>query len=179
MTVRPIRLFGDPVLRTRAGEVVDFDGKLRTLVRELWDTMEKRGGAGLAAPQLGVGARAFTYHCDGQAGHLINPSLWLADERTQDGMEGCLSIPELDRKCRRYRNVVARGWNMHGEPVEVSGSDLLARCLQHETDHLNGVLFLDRLDERSRETALSEIRAASWFGGTEPVIEQDPHSLFR
>ncbi|WP_347567521.1 peptide deformylase [Actinopolyspora sp. BKK1] len=179
MTASSIELLGDPVLRTRADEIVDFDGELRTLVRDLWDTMEKRGGAGLAAPQLGVGVRVFTYHCDGHAGHLVNPSLWLVDEQTQEGLEGCLSIPELDWECRRYRNVMARGWNMHGEPVEVSGSELLARCLQHETDHLNGVLFLDRLDERTREAALREIRAASWFDGTEPVVKQDPHSSFR
>lgn len=178
MTVQPIRLFGDPVLRGRAGEVVDFDKQLRVLVGDLWDTMEEQGGAGIAAPQLGVGLRVFTYHCDGYAGHLVNPSFTVVGDEVQDGPEGCLSIPGLSWDCRRYRDVVARGWSMHGEPVEVAGSQLLARCVQHEIDHLDGVLFVDRLDESTRQTALREIREAEWFTGTEPVIKENPHPLF-
>ncbi len=178
MTVQPVRLFGDPVLRTPAEEVVDFDKELRTLVKDLWDTMEDQGGAGLAAPQLGVGLRVFTYHCDGFAGHLINPSFDVVGAEEQFGLEGCLSIPGMSWDCLRYRQVVARGWNMHGDPVEVEGSDLLARCIQHETDHLDGVLFVDRLDAATREQALREIRQAEWFDGTEPVVKQDPHLLF-
>ncbi|SDK15866.1 Polypeptide deformylase [Actinopolyspora mzabensis] len=149
MSVRPIRLLGDPVLRGGSAEVGDFDSGLRALVRDLWDTMESHGGAGLAAPQLGEPVRVFAYHCAGHAGHLVNPSLRPLDEQPYEGPEGCLSVPEVDRLCPRYRTVLVRGWNMHGEPVEVVGSDLLARCLQHETDHLDGVVFLDRLDERS------------------------------
>ncbi|SDC68027.1 peptide deformylase [Actinokineospora iranica] len=178
MTVQQIRLFGDPVLRTPAAEVTDFDQELRNLVRDLWDTMETQGGAGLAAPQLGVGLRVFTYHCDGAAGHLINPVWTALDEEIQDGQEGCLSIPGMYWDCRRHRNVVARGWNMHGEPVEIQGSDLLARCIQHETDHLDGVLFLDRLDDETRKQAMREIRRAPWFTGAAPTIKQSPHPLF-
>lgn len=178
MTVQPIRLFGDPVLRTRAEEVVDFDAELRALVHDLWETMRDQGGAGLAAPQLGVGARVFTYHCDGHAGHLVNPTLHVVDEQLQHGPEGCLSIPGMSWDCLRYLNVAARGWNMHGEPVEVAGTELLARCLQHEIDHLDGVLFLDRLDEDTRVAALREIRDADWYDGADPVIKQNPHSLF-
>ncbi|QUH01646.1 peptide deformylase [Saccharopolyspora erythraea] len=178
MTVQPIRLFGDPVLRTRAEEVVDFDKELRTLVQDLWDTMENQGGAGIAAPQLGVGLRVFTYHCDGSAGHLVNPAFTAVDDELQFGPEGCLSIPGMTWDCRRYRNVVARGWNMHGEPVEIEGSDLLARCVQHETDHLDGVLFVDRLDEQTRKAAMREIRQADWFEGNAPVIKESPHPLF-
>ncbi|CAM01418.1 peptide deformylase [Saccharopolyspora erythraea NRRL 2338] len=178
MTVQPIRLFGDPVLRTRAEEVVDFDKELRNLVQDLWDTMEDQGGAGIAAPQLGVGLRVFTYHCDGFAGHLVNPTFTAVDEELQFGPEGCLSIPGMSWDCERYRNVVARGWNMHGEPVEIEGTDLLARCIQHETDHLDGVLFVDRLDEQTRKAAMREIRGAEWFDGNAPVIKESPHPLF-
>ncbi|MCK2245480.1 MULTISPECIES: peptide deformylase [unclassified Crossiella] len=180
MTVQPIRLFGDPVLRTPATEVVDFDAELRHLVKDLWDTMEGQGGAGLAAPQIGVGLRVFTYHCDGFAGHLINPSFDVVGEEEQDGPEGCLSIPGLRWDCRRHLHVVAKGWNMHGEPVEVEGSNLLARCIQHESDHLDGVLFVDRLDAQTRKLALKQIREADWFGqeNSAPVIKQSPHPLF-
>ena len=178
MTVQPIRLFGDPVLRTQATEVVDFDKELATLVKDLWDTMEDQGGAGLAAPQLGVGLRVFTYNCDGFAGHLVNPTWTAVGDDEQDGEEGCLSIPGLYWDCVRARNVVARGWNMHGEPVQIEGTDLLARCIQHETDHLDGVLFVDRLDAATRKAAMKQIRAAEWFDGGMPTIKQSPHSLF-
>jgi peptide deformylase len=178
VTVQPIRLFGDPVLRTPAAEVVDFDRELHTLVQDLWDTMESQGGAGLAAPQLGVGLRVFTYHCDGTAGHLVNPTWTALDEEHQDGEEGCLSIPGMYFDCRRHRNVVARGWNMHGEPVEIQGSDMLARCIQHETDHLDGVLFLDRLTAETRKAAMKAIRASDWFEGAVPTIKESPHPLF-
>jgi peptide deformylase len=178
VTIQPIRLFGDPVLRTRADEVVDFDKELRVLVQDLWDTMESEGGAGIAAPQLGVSLRVFTYHCDGFAGHLVNPTWTAVGEECQDGEEGCLSIPGMRWDTRRMQHVVATGWNMHGEPVEIEGTDLLARCIQHETDHLDGVLFLDRLDPETRKQAMKEIRQAEWFTGTMPTIKQDPHALF-
>jgi len=178
VTVQPIRLFGDPVLRTAAAEVTDFDAELRTLVKDLWDTMTDAGGAGLAAPQLGVGLRVFTYHVDGFAGHLINPTWTVVGDEFQEGPEGCLSIPEMHWDCRRHLNVVAKGWNMHGEPVEVEGTNTLARCIQHETDHLDGVLFLDRLDAETRKQAMREIRQAEWFDGGVPVLKQSPHPLF-
>lgn len=178
MTVQPIRLYGDPVLRTPAAEVVDFDKELRTLVRDLWDTMDKNGGAGLAAPQLGVGLRVFTYHCDGSAGYLVNPGFEVVGEEVRFDREGCLSVPGLSWDCGRYDHVVARGWNVHGEPVEVEGTQLLARCVQHEVDHLDGVLFVDRLDEGTRERALREIERAEWFEGHYPQIKQDPHTAF-
>ncbi len=178
MTVQPIRLFGDPVLRTAAAEVTDFDAELRTLVKDLWDTMSEAGGAGLAAPQLGVGLRVFTYHVDGFAGHLINPTWTVVGEEFQEGPEGCLSIPDMHWDCRRHLDVVAKGWNMHGEPVVVEGTNTLARCIQHETDHLDGVLFLDRLDAETRKQAMREIRLAEWFDGGVPVLKQSPHPLF-
>lgn len=177
MSVQPVRLFGDPVLRTRAAEVVDFDKELRALVTDLWDTMQEKGGAGLAAPQLGVGLRVFTYHCDGFAGHLINPTFEVVGDEQQEGPEGCLSIPGMRWECRRHLHVVARGWNLHGEPVLVEGTDILARCVQHETDHLDGVLFVDRLDPATRAAALDQIRAAEWFDGSDPVIKGNPAGL--
>ena len=178
MSVQPVRLFGDPVLRTPAAPVTDFDAELRRLVADLTDTMHELGGAGLAAPQLGVGLRVFTYDCDGFEGHLVNPTFEVVGDEEQDGPEGCLSIPGLSWDCRRHLHVVARGWSVHGEPVEIEGSELLARCVQHETDHLDGVLFVDRLDPATRKRAMAEIREAEWFGQAAPVVTESPHPLF-
>lgn len=175
MTVQPIRLFGDPVLRTPAVEVTDFDKELRRLVADLTDTMTTLGGVGLAAPQIGVGLRVFTYRCDGFEGHLVNPTFDLVGEQTQVGEEGCLSIPNLTWDCLRHHAVVARGWDMFGEPVVIEGTDLLARCIQHETDHLDGVLFVDRLDAETRKRALREIRESPWFGQVQ--VKVSPHPL--
>lgn len=177
MSVVPVRLFGDPVLRTRADEVVDFDAELRTLVKDLTDTMTEHGGAGIAAPQLGVGLRVFTYDCDGFAGHLVNPTFEVVGEEDQYGPEGCLSIPGLRFDCRRALQVVAHGMNMYGDPVEIEGSGLLARAVQHEVDHLDGVLFVDRLDAEARKAAMREIRSAPWFGEHEPTVKLNPLGL--
>ncbi|HEY2724009.1 MAG TPA: peptide deformylase [Pseudonocardiaceae bacterium] len=177
MPVQPIRLFGDPVLRARADEVVDFDKELRNLVRDLWDTMTEEGGAGLAAPQLGVSLRVFTYNTEGFIGHLVNPTWEAEGDERQEGPEGCLSIPGLSWECERHLHVVARGLNQHGEPVEVHGTQNLARAIQHETDHLDGVLFVDRLDPETRKEAMREIRQARWFGVQEPVVKVSPHPL--
>ena len=177
MAVQPIRLFGDPVLRTAAIEVVDFDRELRTLVSDLTDTMLEAPGAGLAAPQIGVGVRVFTWHVDGQVGHLVNPRLILSEDR-QLGAEGCLSIPGLAFDCERAMSVVAHGFDMHGEPVLVEGSEMLARAIQHETDHLDGVLFVDRLDAATRKSAMRAIREAEWFGLEPPAVKLSPHAMF-
>ena len=177
MAVRPVRLFGDPVLRARAAEVVDFDKELRNLVRDLLETMTEEGAAGLAAPQLGISLRVFTYHDEDVTGHLVNPVVDMVDQDMQDGPEGCLSIPGLSWDCRRHLRVVARGYNQHGEPIEVHGTERLARAIQHETDHLDGVLFIDRLDPETRKQAMREIRQARWFGAPEPVVKLSPHPL--
>jgi peptide deformylase len=175
--VQPIRLFGDPVLRTKATPVVDFDKELRNLVQDLTDTMQEAPGAGLAAPQIGVGLRVFTWWVDGELGHLVNPQLELSAEE-QLGEEGCLSIPGLTFDCRRAARVVARGQNMYGEPVFIEGSDLLARCIQHETDHLDGILFVDRLDRETRRAAMKAIREAEWNGAPAPTVKVSPHDTF-
>ncbi|AYY15399.1 peptide deformylase [Actinobacteria bacterium YIM 96077] len=177
MAVRPIRLFGDPVLRTRAEPVVEFDKELRGLVRDLTDTMLDAGGAGLAAPQLGVSLRVFTYDVEGVVGHLINPELQLSGEE-QFGPEGCLSIPGLEYDCRRALRVVAKGFNEHGDPVTIEGSELLARAIQHETDHLDGILFIDRLDREARKAAMKAIREAEWAGEEPPEVKVSPHRTF-
>lgn len=177
MTVQPIRLFGDPVLRTPAEPVVDFDAELRKLVADLIDTMREQGGAGLAAPQLGVGLRVFAFDVDDVVGHLVNPVLRFPDEEEQDGPEGCLSIPGIYFDTKRRMNVVAKGFNEYGDPVQIVGTGLMARCLQHETDHLDGVLFLDRLDPEARKAAMKAIREADWYDeAAPPVVKISPHS---
>ncbi len=177
MSIKPIRLFGDPVLRTPAQPVVDFDKELRGLVKDLTDTMLDAPGAGLAAPQLGVGLRVFTYHVDDELGHLINPDLDLSSEQ-QDGEEGCLSFPGIVFDTPRALRVVAKGVNQHGEPVTIEGSELLARAIQHETDHLDGILFIDRMDREQRKLALKAIREAEWAGQPAPTVRTSPHPTF-
>jgi peptide deformylase len=181
--VQSVRLFGDPVLRTPAEPVTTFDAELRKLVADLTDTMHAEGGAGIAAPQLGVGLRVFTYDVGGFAGHLVNPTFEQVGDEEQDGPEGCLSIPGMSWDCRRHLHVVAHGVDMYGEPVTVEGTEKLARCIQHEVDHLDGVLFVDRLDAETRKRAMAEIRAAEWFGadlaaGRMPQVKVSPHPLF-
>ena len=157
-----------------ATEVVTFDKELRGLVKDLTDTMRDAPGVGLAAPQLGVSLRVFTYWVDDELGHLVNPVLDLSDEQ-QDGEEGCLSVPDLTFECKRARSLVAKGMNMHGEPVTLEGSDLLARCVQHETDHLDGIVFIDRLDAQTRKEAMKAIRESDWFGADPVQIKISPH----
>lgn len=182
MAIQPIRFFGDPVLTTPSSEVLDFDKELRVLVQDLTDTMIDAPGAGLAAPQIGVPLRVFVWHVDDIFGHLVNPVLSLSDD-LQEGEEGCLSFPELAYETPRSMRAVARGWNMYGEPITVEGTELLARALQHETDHLNGVLFIDRLPPELRKQAMKDIRQAEWFlqsqeSGSTPEIKVSPHSTF-
>ena len=176
MTVQPIRLFGDPVLRTKADAVVDFDKELRKLVKDLTQTLLDEGGAGLAAPQIGVGLRVFAFDVDDTVGHLVNPQLHFPDEEEQEGPEGCLSIPGIYIDTKRRMNVVATGFNEYGEPVRLVGTGLMARCCQHETDHLDGILFLDRLDAQARKAAMKEIRQAPWYdAGNPPTVKISPH----
>ena len=157
MTVRPIRLVGDPVLRTPADPVTDFDEELRRLVADLEDTVREPGRAGVAAPQIGVSLRVFAYHVEGVVGHLVNPVL-SAFAGTQDDEEGCLSVPGLAFPTPRALSVVAGGRDRDGAPVRITGAGFLARVLQHETDHLDGRLYLDRLTGDVRRQALRELR---------------------
>ena len=175
MAIRPVRLFGDPVLRTAADPVTDFDKQLRVLVKDLQETLDDAQGAGLAAPQIGVGLRVFAYHVDGQRGYLVNPGLSFPDEEEQEGEEGCLSFPGVYFDVKRRLNTIARGYTDRGDPVQVVGSRMTARCLQHETDHLDGVLFIDRMDSDTRRQAMKAIRAANWDG----PVKVSPHPITR
>lgn len=180
VTAQNIRLFGDPVLRTPADPVTVFDKELRQLVTDLEETMLAAPGAGLAAPQIGIGLRVFTYHVsEDEQGHLINPVLHFPTDDEQEGPEGCLSIPGLMFDCRRREHVVAHGQNQWGDPVTVEGTARLSRAIQHETDHLDGVLFVDRLDAATRKAALRAIREAEWIDDgvrvVVPVVKFSPH----
>ncbi|WP_406674632.1 peptide deformylase [Nonomuraea sp. N2-4H] len=157
MSVLPIRMFGDPVLRTVAEPVRDFDRELRRLVKSLTATLRAGPGrAGLAAPQLGEPVRVVVYDYDGKSGHLVNPRLELSERRvTAD--EACLSAPGVWWPLERSYMVTARGRDMFGKPVTVRALGTLARVLQHETDHLDGVLFSDHLEEAERERFLAAL----------------------
>jgi len=166
------------VLRTKAVEVTTFDKELRTLVKDLADTMIEAPGIGLAAPQIGVGLRVFVFDVGDVLGHLVNPVLHFPSEEEQDGPEGCLSLPDLTFDCRRRQHVVAHGQNVYGDPVTIEGSEMLARCVQHESDHLDGVLFIDRLDAETRKAAMEAIRLAEWANQPAPTVKTSPHPLF-
>jgi peptide deformylase len=177
MTVRPVRLFGDPVLLTPAEEVTDFDRQVRSLVKDLTQTLRDEQGAGLSAPQIGVGLRVFVFDLAGVRGHLINPVLDFPDAAEQDGPEGCLSFPGMYYDVRRRLNVAAAGFDADGRPVRIVGSENLARCLQHETDHLDGILFIDRMDAPTRKQAMRDIRQADWAGLPAPAVKLSPHPV--
>jgi peptide deformylase len=168
MVQRPIRIMGDPVLRSACREVESFDHGLVSLVADLEETVSSPGRAGLAANQIGVVRRVFSWHIDGEVGHLVNPVIETEEgEQDDDGEEGCLSIPGLFYPCPRAEFVRARGFDQHGETVVVEGHGLMARCIQHEMDHLNGRLFIDRLSGAVRKQAMRDLRQLSASGGTQ------------
>jgi peptide deformylase len=159
MTIRPIRLYGDPVLRTEADPVVTFDAGLRSIVADLEDTVREPGRAGVAGPQIGVSLRVFSYNVDGVVGHLVNPVLsGHAGQQDDDEEEACLSLPGLGFRTPRAMSVVATGQDQYGRPLVIEGTGLLARALQHETDHLDGRLYIDTLTGDTRRQALRELR---------------------
>jgi peptide deformylase len=178
MAIRAVRLFGDPVLNTAAEPVTVFDKQLRALVRDLTATLDDAQGAGLAAPQIGVGLRVFAYAVGSERGHLVNPVLDFPDAEEQDGEEGCLSFPGIYYDVKRRLNTVARGFTELGDPVQVVGTQVLARCLQHETDHLDGVLFIDRMDSATRKLAMREIREANWEGPVKITPHRTTNRIF-
>jgi peptide deformylase len=164
MTALDIRLFGDPVLRTVADEVTDpSDPTLRTLVDDMLETMDAAGGVGLAANQVGVTRRVFVYDCEGDRGHIVNPVWSAVGEETQTGREGCLSVPEVGGDVTRAETVHVTGTTVDGEPVDREVTGLLARCVQHETDHLDGVMFFQRMAADDRRTVMAGIRESEWF----------------
>jgi peptide deformylase len=162
MGLLPIRIFGDPVLRERATPVTTFDEALRRLADDMLETMRHAGGAGLAANQIGVLKRLFTWELreDDHASHgaWVNPEVVETSEDTQDGDEGCLSFPGLFYPTERPLRVRMRAQDVDGEERKVEGEGLLARILLHEIDHLNGILFIDHLARHDRKDALRRIR---------------------
>jgi peptide deformylase len=162
MAVRPVRIFGDPVLRAPSAPIVTIDDGVRALVQDLLDTVELPGRAGLAAPQIGVGLRAFSYNVDGEIGYVLNPVLEVAGEPEPVG-EGCLSVPEIWHDAMRFPWARVVGIDLDGAAVVLEGEGLMAQALQHETDHLDGMLYLDRLEPATRRLAMREIRESRWF----------------
>lgn len=140
-----------------------FDTKLALLVDDLIETCRLPGRAGLAAPQVGVSLAVFCYNVGGEEGYVVNPTL-VSAAGTQEGEEGCLSIPGIHAETPRAERAVVTGFDIHGEPVEVAGTGLMARCLQHETDHLHGILYIDRLDRLTRKATMRAIREANVTG---------------
>ena len=162
MTVREIRLFGDPILKTPTAEVTDFDS-VQGLVQDLLDTTALPGRAGVAATQIGVGLAVFSYNVNGKIGYLINPEIVAVEGELTLMEEGCLSVPGLWHKTPRHAKATARGYQLDGSVIEVSGEGLMAQALQHECDHLKGVLYLDRLEKEERRLAFANLRQQDWF----------------
>ncbi|GAA4136252.1 peptide deformylase [Actinomadura keratinilytica] len=165
---RPITLVGEPVLHRPCRTVTQFDEELARLVDDMFASMYEADGVGLAANQIGVDLRVFVYDCPDeddrrQKGVVVNPTLVLPDgpdRRLDDGEEGCLSVPGAHAPVARPDRATCHGFDVTGAPVTVEGTGLLARCLQHETDHLNGKLYIDRLPARVRKQILKDVEAA-------------------
>jgi peptide deformylase len=159
MAMREIRVIPDPVLRTPCEEITTIDDRVRSLVADLVETVDYEGRAGLAANQIGVNLRAFSWNIEDEIGYVLNPKIVELSEEIQDGDEGCLSVPGLWYPTRRawYARVV--GMDLDGNEVTIEGTELMARALQHEVDHLDGMLYLDRLDRAVRKKAMREMRA--------------------
>ncbi|MBX9719399.1 MAG: peptide deformylase [Microbacteriaceae bacterium] len=163
MAVRPIRLFGDPVLRSAADPIRRIDDAVRALVDDLVDTVQVPGRAGVAAPQIGVGLRAFSYNVDGVVGYVLNPELVEVRGEAEPVDEGCLSVPGFGFPRRRHPWARVVGLNLDSEPLELVGDGLLAQALQHECDHLDGRLYIEGLEPEVKREAMRAVRRADWF----------------
>jgi peptide deformylase len=158
MTVRELRYLGDPILRTQSEPVTRFDDALARLIDDLIDTVQLPGRAGIAANQIGSGLAAFSYNVDGQLGYVINPRI-VSQDGLQEGLEGCLSIPGVIAERCRSASAVVEGVDLRGEPLTVAGTGELARCLEHETAHLQGELFIDGLEDAERRRVMRQLLA--------------------
>ncbi|MEO7349782.1 MAG: peptide deformylase [Terrimesophilobacter sp.] len=163
MTARHIRVFGDPVLRTVSAPVALGDPMLASLVDDLVDTVKLPGRAGVAAPQIGVGQRAFSYNIDGKIGYILNPILVEVSGEPSLVDEGCLSVPGFYFQRMRHPWARVTGIDIDGNPLELAGEGLLAQALQHEVDHLEGTLFIEGLDKERKREAMRLIRESDWF----------------
>jgi peptide deformylase len=181
MAIHPIRIVGDPVLRTPTRKVERFDDELRTLVEDMFETNAAANGAAIAANQIGVDLRVFVYDCPDDEGvrHrgvVVNPVI-VTSERPEgmpdpdDDWEGCLSVPGESYPTGRADWAKVTGFDTEGNPVEVEGTGYLARCFQHETDHLDGVIYLDRLVGRNAREAKKMLKRNGWG---EPGLTWDP-----
>ncbi|MGW1004212.1 peptide deformylase [Streptomyces sp. NPDC002520] len=169
--VRPLSLLGDPVLHRPCEDVTDFGPELAALVENLFATMYAAQGVGLAANQIGVPLRVFVYDCPDDEdvrhlGHVVNPRLVEADGVVIRGPEGCLSLPGLEAGTERYDHAVVEGFTTTGEPVTVHGTGFFARCLQHETDHVEGRVYADHLTGRRGRRLTRQIERSSWHRGS-------------
>ena len=159
MAYRDIRIIGDPVLRTACDPITSVDATVKALVEDLLETVDEDGRAGLAANQIGVSLRAFSWNIDGEIGYVLNPRLVeISEDEYQDGEEGCLSVPGLWYPTERAWYARAEGTDLDGRKVVVEGEGLMGRCIQHECDHLEGHLYLDRLERKQRAAAMKELR---------------------
>lgn len=163
MTILTIRTVGDPVLRTACDPITVFDADLEKLVADMLETMYKVEGVGLAGPQVGVSKQIFTFgNIEGHPeGHIINPVLEVGQE-PQEGGEGCLSVPGLSAATPRKNWARVTGVSCQGEPVVYEGEGLFARMLQHETDHLHGTMYIDRLEGEDKKNIWRKIRQADY-----------------
>lgn len=164
MPERPIRLFGDPILTSPTDPVDLTAPRTQDLVTDLLDTVKLPGRAGVAANQIGVGLAAFSYNIDGFVGYLLNPRLVKVWGEPEDMSEGCLSVPGLTYPRERFPHAIAEGFTLEGERVEVEGEGLMAQALQHELNHLEGVLYFQGLSPEHKKDALRAIRESEWFG---------------
>lgn len=159
MAFREIRIVGDPVLRTPCAPIKDITPGVRSLVEDLLENVDDEGRAGLAANQIGVSLRAFSWNVDGTIDYILNPVIVeLSEDEFQDGDEGCLSVPELWFPTKRAWYARAEGLDLDGNKKIVEGEGLMGRCIQHEVDHLDGHLYIDRLERSLRKEAMRAIR---------------------
>lgn len=163
MTVRQIRLYGDPVLKSPCESISDFGAKTEALVQDLIDTTSEPGRAGVAAPQIGVSLRAFSYNVHGKIGYLLNPRDLVLSGEPELIEEGCLSVPGNWHLTLRYPQASVTGQQLDQTEVTISGEGLMAQALQHEFDHLDGLLYLDRLSPEERKEAMKMLRQSDWF----------------
>ena len=162
MTERQIRIFGDPVLKTVSDPIRPSDD-VTGLIDDLIDTVKIPGRAGVAAPQIGVNQRAFSYNVDGQIGYIINPIVVELSGEPELVDEGCLSVPGFYFERLRFPFARVTGIDLEGAAIELSGEGVLAQALQHETDHLDGKLYIDGLEKGLRREAMQAIRNSEWF----------------
>ncbi|MGI9018842.1 MAG: peptide deformylase [Euzebya sp.] len=168
MSVLPIRIFGDPVLRERSPEVVEFDERLARLADDMLATMRASAGAGLAANQVGVLKRLFTWETAEGHGAVVNPAITFESEEIQEGDEGCLSFPGLFYPTARPLQVHIDAQDVTGADQTLHGEGLLARIIAHEIDHLNGILFIEHLARHDRKDAMRRIRRGELENPPEP-----------